>query len=329
MTPSGIAERQNKQENLRLLAAQRQLYSEEKKRTGIWYAFSLSIAISFLATSALPFLKPYEALLAFAVLVVTLVELSVLPKLRHPRIIAAIIQEQFDCDVLELEWNNALSDKPDPKEIREAVQRFKKRNNHENDRKEANKDALVGTEQSSKQRNPEEETENDWKGLKNWYENPTIKAAPIRVARIACIEENVNWDLGQRREWVQWVIGVTVLFVILFVGVGVQRDLLLEQYFSGYYLLLIPPIMAIRDHVERHIEAIKRLDHLRGVIDDLGQDALHERADAAEITQRTRYLQTEICHHRMEDVPVLDWFYNRLGKKYASARVDNVSSAQQ
>lgn len=301
MTPSGIAERQNEQENLRLLAAQRQLYSEEKKRTGIWYVFSLFVAVSFLAASVLPFLKFFEPLVAFVVLVMMLVELAMLPQIRQPRNIAAIIQEQFDCDVFDLEWNDALADKPDPKVIEEAVQRFDKRKNRDQ----------------------------EWKRLENWYENPIIYTAPIHVARIACMKENIQWDSGQRREWVRWVIGITAAFVILFVGLGVREDWTLKQYFTGYFLLLIPLYVAIRDHVVRHLEANKQLDHLNSVIEFLSRDALRETADAAEIVRRTRYLQTEICHHRMEGVPVIDWFYKKLGKKYAPAGSGGMSSAQQ
>ncbi|VVB69096.1 Uncharacterised protein [uncultured archaeon] len=300
MTLSGIAERQNAHDNIRLLAAQRQLYSEEKKRTGIWYVLSLFVAVFFLATSTLSSLKPFESSLAFILLVVTLVELALLPQLRQPRIIAAMIQEQFDCEVLDLEWNDALTEKPDPKAIEEAVGRFDKRKNREH----------------------------EWKRLENWYENPTIHIAPIHVARIACLKENVRWDSGQRREWVHWVEGITVVLLILFVGAGVLLDWRLTQYFSGYLLLLIPLFVAIRDHVVRHLEAIKRLNRLSSVIENLRRDALRETVDVAEITRRTRYLQTEICHHRMEEVPVLDWFYNKLGKKYAPARDDSVQSAQ-
>jgi hypothetical protein len=301
VTPSGIAERQNAQENLRLLAAQRQLYSEEKEKTQIWYAFSLSIAVLFLATSALTFLNPYEEILAFAVLVVTWAELSVLPQLRQSRIIAATIQEQFDCRVLDLEWNDALTDETDSTIIEEVVQRFNKRKN----------------------------LKREWEMLENWYENPTIYKGPIQMARIACLKENVRWDSGQRQEWIDWIKRITALFAILYLGAGLLLDWHLKQYFSGYLLLLIPLVVAIRDHIVRHHEAIKRLDRLSRVIEELRRDAQYETADDGEITRRIRYIQTEICHHRMEDVPVLDYFYNRLGKKYAPVRADNVSSEQQ
>lgn len=301
MTPNGIAERQNAQENLRLLAAQRQLYSKEKKRTGIWYLVSLVVAMAAVATSALAFTKPYEPLIVLLLFLVAAGEFVLLSLLRQPRIEAATIQERFDCNVLDLEWNDALTEEPDPKIVERAVERFDRRKNRDQ----------------------------EWKKLEDWYESPVIQTAPIHVARIACMKENIRWDSGQRREWASWITGITIVIVIILVVAGIQFDWLLKQYFSGSFLLMIPLLIAVFGHVARHHEAAKRLDRLAGVLEDLRRDALREHVDIDEITRRTRYLQTEICHHRMEDVPVLDWFYNKLEKKYAPARADGVSSAQQ
>jgi len=302
MIPSGIAERQNASENLRLLAAQRQLYSEEKTRTGIWYLASLLvITVHFAASSVSASVEPYESLIVVSWLLVAMGELGLLPFLRQPRIEAATIQEQFDCEVLDLEWNDALTEKPDPKNVERAIERFERR------------------------KKPNQE----WEKLKNWYESPAIQNSPIHVARIACMKENIRWDSGQRREWARWITWITIGIVIILGIAGIRSDWLLKQYFSGFFLLMIPLFVAVATHVQRHHEAAKRLDRLEGVLEDLHRDSLRENVDIEEITRRTRYLQTEICRHRMEDVPVLDWLYNKLGKKYAPARADGASSVLQ
>ena len=291
MTPCGIAERQNAQENLRLLAAQRQLYSKEKKRTGIWYLGSIIIAMVAVATSALAFTKPYEPVIIFLWILVATGEYVLLPSLRQPRIEAATIQERFDCNVLDLEWNDALTEEPDLKIVERAVEQFDRRKNRDQ----------------------------EWKKLENWYESPAIQTEPIHMARIACMKENIRWDSGQRREWARCITGITIGIIIILAVAGIQFDWLLKQYFTGLFLLVIPLLIAVLGHVTRHREAAKRLDHLARVLEDLRRDALREHVDIDEITRRTRYLQTEICHHRMEDVPVIDWFYDKLGKKYAPA----------
>ena len=301
MTPSGIAERQNLHENLQLLAAQRQLYRKEKKCTGIWYLGSIIIAMVAAATSASAFTKPFEPLIVLLWFLFAAGEFALLPKLRKPRIEAAIIQEKFDCEVLDLEWNDALAKEPDPKIIERAIERF----------------------------NSQKNRDHEWKRLENWYESPAIKAEPIHVARIACIKENIRWDSGQRREWASWIKWITIGILILLAVAGIQFNWLLKQYFSGLYLLIIPLLIAVYGHFTRHHDAAKRLDHLEDVLEDLDRDALRQNVDIDEITRRTRYLQTEICHHRMEDAPVFDWFYNKLGKKYAPAQINSVLSGKQ
>lgn len=295
MTPSGIVERQNELENLQLLAAQRQLYSEEKDRTRKWYAFSISVTVLFMATSVIPLFKPYEAQLAFSALAVAAGELYFLPHLRQKRITSAMIQEQFDCDVLNLDWNDALPDRPDPKAIEGAVNRFNERKN----------------------------STHEWEDLENWYGNPkhgdpTVSTAPIHVARIACQKENIIWDSRQRKKWVLGIKVIAFLLGFILISTWIMLDLSLKQCFSGFSLLLIPLIVAVRDHIARHVEAAKRLDHLTGVVEVLYSDAIREPANIDKINkiaQRTRCLQTEICHHRMEDEPVLDEVYKVL-KKY-------------
>lgn len=293
MTPSGISERQNEPKNLHLLAAQRQLYRDEKKYTGFWYLGSVVIAMLAVAASVSVFTKPHEPLIVLFWFLFAVGEFALLPNLRKPRIEAAIIQEKFDCDVLDLEWNDALAKEPDSKIIERAVERFNSKKNRDR----------------------------EWKRLENWYESPAIKDEPIHIARIACIKENIRWDSGQRREWASWIKWITIGILILLAVAGIQYNLLLKQYFSGLFLLIIPLLIAVYGHFSRHTEAAKRLDHLEGVLKDLYRDAIRQNADIEEITRRTRYLQTEICHHRMEDEPVLDWFYNKLGKKYAPAQI--------
>ncbi|MCP4164950.1 MAG: hypothetical protein GY759_03530 [Chloroflexi bacterium] len=43
---NGIAQRQNEQQALQYLAAMRQLYKEDKRRTTLWFAVSLIMALA-------------------------------------------------------------------------------------------------------------------------------------------------------------------------------------------------------------------------------------------------------------------------------------------
>ena len=284
---SDIPERQNDPHLLQYLAAQRQLYSEDKRYTGIW--FTVSVIIAVLGTGVLAVAPAVNALFIFFWVLIALGELLVLPLLTQRRSHAACIQELFDTELLQLEWNKALGKKPEARIIKRAVDKFNKR------------------------KNPEEE----WQRLHDWYESKELATVPLHQARILCQKENITWDAEQRREWAKWLVGGTVVFVILLIAAGIVARWQLWQLFTGSVLLVIPLIIAVISHASRHLRAAKRLNYLEGIVEELWEDAQKADADIAEITRRTRNLQDEIFHHRQDNVPVYDWFYKKLGKKPA------------
>lgn len=280
-----IPERQNSPHLLQYLAAQRQLYSENKRWTGVWFIGSVVIAI--LGAGAVAFTPTVNALIVFAWLLVVLIELLALPLITKKRSQAASIQELFDTELLQLPWNDVLTSKPDFKVIELAVKRFNKRNN------------------------PQEE----WESLRNWYETPNLGSYPIHQARILCQMENVKWDARQRRAWARWLMSAVIGFIILLILMGIGLHWELQQLFTGMVLLLIPLLVAAFSHAITHQRAAARLDYLEGFMSKLWEDAQKPDVDVAEITQRSRELQDEIFHHREDNIPVFDWVYNRLKDK--------------
>ncbi len=123
MTGARILLKQNEDVELKRLAAQRQLYSEEKYLIGIqfWLAFGGSLGILTWKS-----IDPSSATQAAAVgILISLVDCLVLQHLRGKcRKNAAKIQEQFDCSVLDLSWNQELIGDELPPEGAEFRQRF-------------------------------------------------------------------------------------------------------------------------------------------------------------------------------------------------------------
>lgn len=284
MTLSGIAERQNLHENLRLLAAQRQLYNEDKQWTHIWYFVTAGVAI--LGTGALVIFASYSTLITWIFLVTTLAELFFLPRIRSNRAEAAGIQELFDCQVLDLNWNDALADKPDPKVIGLAVERFNKR-----------KDRDLA-----------------WEDLLDWYESPEICTATLAEARLICQRENTGWDIGQRRQLYNRIIYANAGFVVILVTVGLIYHWRIEQLLSGPILLVIPLLVVLVRYGYEHHVAAERLGRLQAVVDATINDARHPDVDNLLITQRTRNIQNEIYRHRRDYVPVPNWIFEKFRK---------------
>jgi hypothetical protein len=109
-----ISKLQNEPRQLQRLAAQRQLYSTAKKIFGIQLLLGGPVAIGWsLTVVATPevrgFAAVWGALISFADL------LWLTPWQKRLRERAARIQEAFDCDVLQLSWNDIkVGRSPDP-----------------------------------------------------------------------------------------------------------------------------------------------------------------------------------------------------------------------
>lgn len=284
MTENGIAIRQNKPEMIRLLAAQRQLYSEEKRWKMIWYASVTAIALA--ATGFLPSTDKFFPQVTAFVVIFALLELVVLPIISRKQVKAADIQELFDCEVLQLEWNEVLVKKPDRNIIDEAVERF----------------------------NQQPKSEGAYAKLRNWYSNFTPDT-PLTQARLICQKINIVWDEDVRHEWQTWLyVGLGAVLLLSFL-LGMFRQWSVTTYFSGPFLLLIP--LAVSTFKTGWNQGVVRshLDEMNQQCDRLLQDATHIDADENIIIQRSRQLQDEIYRHRSTNTTVPDFIYERVWKR--------------
>lgn len=289
MTPSGISERQNEPKNLRLLAAQRQLYTEEKHWTYLWYIVATTIAL--LVSGALNAFSGYAAMITLFAAIVAIGEIFLLPVIRKRRTLAAGIQELFDCEVLQLPWNRFIAQPPDPHEIDWAVERFMRRKN-----------------QTA-----------EWDSLRKWYGySPLIKTAALPQARLECQQENLYWDAGLRRFWRGLLWGGLVILLVILLIIGVNAQWSVTQYFSGPVLLIIPIVFEVLKTSVDHHRVMERLAYLSDVLEHLREDAQKSHAVTKEDAMLfpTRELQTEIFHHRCNDSPVPDEIYNWLRKRF-------------
>lgn len=284
MSVNDIAERQNQLEMIRYLAAQRQLYSEEKRCKMIWYMAATAIAL--LATGFLPATDKFLPQVTAFVVIFAVLELVVLPFIGSKRIKAAGIQELFDCEVLNMKWNEVLVERPDSRLIDGAIDRF----NRQPKRDEA------------------------YAKLRNWYSGFTPDT-PLTQARLISQKMNLGWDEEVRREWRTWLyigLGAVVLLSLL---LGVLRQWTVTTYFTGPFLLLIPLAISTLRTARNQDSVRTRLDELNRLCDHLLRDATHIDADETAILQQSRQLQDEIYRHRSTDTTVPDFIYERVRKR--------------
>lgn len=280
---NNISKTQNEPKQLQRLAAQRHLYSTAKQVFGAQVILGAPIAIiGALTVLAFPSAKGYAAFWGLLVSLGDLLWLN--PWQKQLRESAAKIQESFDCDVLQLPWNDfKVGRHPDPEQVKEQADKFSK---------------------ASLNLPP----------LANWYA-PAVGELPLEVARIICQRSNCWWDSKQRRRYAIWVITGVVFAIISVFGLGLIGELSVEKLFFAIIAPLSPAIILGTRQFSEQMEAANRLDRLKEYAEWLWSDACCQ-TPVAELTARSRALQDEIFENRKRSPLVFDWIFRRLRNDY-------------
>ena len=278
-----IAVEQNTERQLQRLAAQRQLYAFAKAIFGWQLILSGPVAVaSAFAVMAFP---AFKGIAAGWGLLVTLADIFWLtPWQKRLRNEAARIQEAFDCDVLELPWNDLKAgSRPDPEFVKEQADRYQR----------------WGQKMPS---------------LSSWYA-PVVEELPLHIGRIACQRSNCWWDSKQRRRYAAWIISIVVAVFLVVLCVAFGSGFTIEDFVLKVVAPLAPALLlGIRQFYEQ-IEAAARLDKLKEHSERLWKDALAGKSKT-EVTNRSRNLQDEILENRRKSPLVFDGIFKRLRPSY-------------
>lgn len=225
-----IITKENLPENIDKLAAQRHLYSQAK-------VYSIIILIICVLV---PVLMSFAKLLFPALTIISQIAIvysvfAVFVKIgladcqNSCRIMAAGIQQLFDCGLFNLEWNEALcGNKPQPEDIFRAQR---------------------GVDRSK---------------LSNWYEE-VVSSLEHNVAVLICQRTNVTYDQGIRRYFktcvnIMFFVALAIVFLI---GLSSGKDV------WTWFLYAIVPLMPIvswyldvRKQNEDNLTALNKLQSL-------------------------------------------------------------------
>lgn len=277
---------QNLPPQLERLAAQRQLYATAKTVLGWQVVLSgpVTVAIAFTAIW-IPELKAYAALWGILLSLVDVLLLTPLQKRIRTR--GACVQEQFDCDVLQLSWDELRAGKcPEPE--------------------------LIGEQAAKYQR---------WAAsmppLTNWYARE-VGDLPLHIARIICQRSNCWWDAKQRRYYAVGVVALVFVVFVAVLGLGMANGQSLEDFVVRVAAPLLPAIiLAIRQCVEQ-FDTASRLDSLKEHAERIWEYGLAKSSKKreAEVTAKSRDLQSEILEVRKRSPLIFDWVFKRLRGRY-------------
>ena len=281
-----IGAAQNAENQMRRLAAQRQLYATAKCVFAWQVLIGGPIAI---AGAVLVLLRPeFKVYVASWGLLVALCDIFWLTKWQKSlRGEAARIQEGFDCDVLELKWNALKAGKhPDPELVKAQSSKYEK----------------WGDKMPT---------------LKDWY-SLRVDELPLHVGRIICQRANCWWDSTQRRHYAACLVGIVALIFVLVCGLALSSGASLEALLLKGVLPLAPALLiALRQFAEQR-EAADRLDKLKDHCGTIWKAALSGKSKTA-LTDMSRNLQDEILENRRKAPPVLDFIFTRLRNEYEAS----------
>lgn len=275
-----VYSRQNTEENIERLMAQRILYSNVKFINHVNFFFSVLMPILITLSkdyiiTVFPGVKndilQYFSYYGIGILIFTIITNGYISIAKKN---AAKIQEAFDCDVLDIPWNELkCGDKVNHRVIVKAAEKYKEKYNIDI--------------------------------LKNWYISQEYRLAPLKMT-ILCQNENTEWDLSQRAVVGYIIKTIISLSTVLLLFYGIYNGVKLSD-FLFYIVFLLPLIRHIYLTLKDNKETIERITRLNAFICK-NINSLVEVKNVSDENLRyvIRTIQDEIFLHRCSGTPVPD-----------------------
>lgn len=274
-----IPELQNAEQQLKVLRARKELYLRANNllfaQLGATVVLPLLAAILALA---IPALRPFVATAALIALAADVAFLD-----RPQKAVlksAAKLQEQFDCAVLDLPWNDfSVGDPVLPEEINEASSAYLRRRSQE--------------------------------PVRDWYA-VEVGRAPIHLARVLCQQTNLWYDGKLRRTYARLIL-VLVLGSFSVIGLlGVVSGV----SFPGLVTSVLAPATpafgwTIREYY-RQMDTVTLLDSLRSKSERLWRQVLTGTCSPADCAAQARAFQNAIYDLRLKSPLQIPFLYSRM-----------------
>jgi len=234
-----IVQRQNRPDNIRLLAAQRHMYSRAKLVHNIYAGAGLTL--EFIAPWVILWAPDAKVTLdivgAVAILLSILLGRIVGDMVKQ----AATVQEQFDVDVFDLPWNRTLvGNKITPELIHAADAAFT----------------------------------GDRRKLENWYANTDNLPRPLDV--LVCQRSGLVWDRRLRRSYAALFNAVTVGYLAFGIVIGVVTHQMLSGYIAALFIPSVPALLEGVRIVKEHSEIATEEERISDDVLDLWERGLDD-----------------------------------------------------
>ncbi len=271
-----LSERQNSKKALRLLKAQRQLYSEAK----LWWRwdFILTVVITSIISIlrvALPSIDLSIVAGTWAILITVLSICWISPTFRRKQGEAAAIQEEIDCEFLQIP-SSALTKKVPTDKIVDLASKYDRLKKPEGD-------------------------------LRDWYPQELGKL-PDEIVTAAGQRINSRWDERLRTRYTAFLVVLLVAFALVILGIGVLLDKTIPAILLSTLLPLLPGLVFLIKQLRENSATVQRLAELAGH----SQKRLDLLMAGETPPCSSRDVQNEILQHRRSVALIPDWFFQRF-----------------
>lgn len=277
-----ILAKENLPENIEKLSAQREIYTRAKEI--LLWQIVLTVPIIIILAFTKLFCEWYfkvniEWIVSTYALILFFIDSIILNNLiKSMKDKAAGIQELFDCEVLNIEWNKMLfTEKPENSDIYKYHRLRKERN--------INDDFV------------------------NWYSEP-IKEVPNNIAKIICQRENINYDIEVRKNLMNWVVIVSISILAVLILFSSISDFTFRTFVISGITPFLPVFgISIKWYFEEQ-NSIKTLKEIKSIIESVWANALENNQEPTNIM--IRQIQDRLHLHRREGALVPDYIYNKI-----------------
>lgn len=283
---NGIVTRQNEDNSIAMLAAQRQLYRDAKKYNAVsvllsvWIPFALAIIILFIQENT------EWRYASYILSIVSMVFSFVIDKyIEEKKQLAAFIQQKFDVYVYEMPWDKRIFGRDKNVDHEIAIHSKK----------------ILSNQQEKKQ-------------LKDWY-TPVIDKKTTLDGILACQRENLGWDIGLRKRLKFASIALFIILVAVIVAMGLwENERIIELLWRVTFIA--PMLKWLLDTIKRLNKDISKLQELDSDINNNETKTMEDLQD----------IQKEIYQHRKESYTIPECIYsifkdNDEDRSYREARM--------
>jgi hypothetical protein len=274
-----IVATQNEETCIKLLAAQKEIYTKAKK-IFLWqiiFGVPIPIFISILTLRFSASTTELVWIFTLYAIVGSIGEIifdDVMSSLKKK---AANIQEQFDCKVLAIEWNKVLL----PEKItNEIIYRYFAKN----------------------------KKTNSLSVLYDWY-SPKVKELPTNLASVVCQRTNCTYDFSLRKRFSSALFVIALItFAVLFL-ISASTGITVKSFIIEILAPSIPIFLLASKQILANKESIENLKSLRTILEDnLSTAQISTTVSSADI----RRIQDKIYYNRILSPLLPNWVFQKL-----------------